>query len=90
MCIFEKFGIFKLFENAPSEIEITASYPAGVIGDTKSNLEAAAAGENMEWTVLYSDAAKVANIRDRGTSHRGRRAAGGATPGKPDGESGGA
>ncbi|MGA3279615.1 MAG: rubrerythrin [Smithella sp.] len=42
------------------DVEITASYPAGVIGDTKSNLEAAAAGENMEWTVLYSEAARVA------------------------------
>ena len=42
------------------DLEITATYPAGVIGDTKSNLEAAAAGENMEWTKLYADAAKVA------------------------------
>jgi len=42
------------------EVEITASYPAGVIADTKSNLEAAAAGENMEWTTLYSDFAKIA------------------------------
>ncbi len=49
---------FKYLEGG--EVEITASYPAGIIGDTKSNLEAAAAGENMEWTVLYSDAAKVA------------------------------
>ena len=49
---------FKYLEGG--EVEITASYPAGVIGDTKSNLLAAAAGENMEWTVLYSDAAKVA------------------------------
>lgn len=49
---------FKYLEGG--DVEITASYPAGVIGDTKSNLEAAAAGENMEWTVLYSDAAKVA------------------------------
>jgi rubrerythrin len=49
---------FKYLEGG--EVEITASYPAGVIGDTKSNLEAAAAGENMEWTVLYSEAAKVA------------------------------
>ncbi|MBP1711058.1 MAG: rubrerythrin, partial [Deltaproteobacteria bacterium] len=49
---------FKYLEGG--EVEITASYPAGVIGDTKSNLEAAAAGENMEWTVLYADAAKVA------------------------------
>lgn len=50
---------FKYLEGG--EIEITASYPAGVIGDTKSNLEAAAAGENMEWTVLYADAAKIAS-----------------------------
>ncbi|HNZ11520.1 MAG TPA: rubrerythrin family protein [Smithellaceae bacterium] len=49
---------FKYLEGG--EVEITASYPAGVISDTKSNLEAAAAGENMEWTVLYADAAKVA------------------------------
>mgnify|MGYP001380147251 FL=1 len=42
------------------EVEITAAYPAGVIGDTKSNLEAAAAGENLEWTTLYSNFAKVA------------------------------
>ena len=49
---------FKYLEGG--EVEITASYPAGVIGDTISNLKAAAEGENMEWTVLYSDAAKVA------------------------------
>lgn len=49
---------FKYLEGG--ELEITASYPAGVIGDTKSNLEAAAAGENMEWTTLYAEAAKVA------------------------------
>ncbi|PKN53466.1 MAG: rubrerythrin family protein [Deltaproteobacteria bacterium HGW-Deltaproteobacteria-13] len=42
------------------EVEITAGYPAGVIGDTKSNLEAAAAGENMEWTTLYANFANIA------------------------------
>ena len=42
------------------DVEITAAYPAGVIGDTKSNLEAAAAGENMEWTTLYANFAKIA------------------------------
>ncbi len=42
------------------DVEITAIYPAGVIKDTKSNLEEAAAGENMEWTTLYSDFSKVA------------------------------
>lgn len=50
---------FKYLEGG--EVEITASYPAGIIGDTKSNLEAAAAGENMEWTVLYAEAAKIAS-----------------------------
>ena len=42
------------------EVEITAGYPAGSIKDTKSNLEAAADGEKMEWTTLYADFAKVA------------------------------
>jgi len=42
------------------EVEITAAYPAGAIKDTKSNLEAAAAGENMEWTTIYSDFSKTA------------------------------
>ncbi|MFH0791364.1 MAG: rubrerythrin family protein [Candidatus Omnitrophota bacterium] len=49
---------FKYLEGG--EAEITALYPAGVIKDTKSNLEAAAAGEHVEWTVLYSDFAKIA------------------------------
>ncbi|MFA6129693.1 MAG: rubrerythrin family protein [Candidatus Omnitrophota bacterium] len=42
------------------DVEITAVYPAGIIKDTKTNLEAAAAGENMEWTMLYADFAKIA------------------------------
>ena len=42
------------------EVVITAGYPAGMIGTTKANLEAAAAGENMEWTTLYADFAKIA------------------------------
>ncbi len=49
---------FKYLEGG--DLEITASYPAGIIKDTKSNLEEAAAGENLEWTVLYSDFAQVA------------------------------
>jgi rubrerythrin len=49
---------FKYLEGG--DVEITAAYPAGVIADTKKNLEAAAAGENMEWTTLYADFAKVA------------------------------
>ncbi|MDO8749044.1 MAG: ferritin family protein [Candidatus Omnitrophota bacterium] len=42
------------------DVEITAVYPAGAIKDTKTNLEAAAAGENLEWTALYQDFAKTA------------------------------
>lgn len=42
------------------DAEINASYPAGAIKDTKSNLEAAAAGENLEWTTLYADFSKTA------------------------------
>ena len=42
------------------DVEIIASYPAGVIADTKSNLEAAAAGENMEWSTIYSNSAQIA------------------------------
>ncbi len=41
-------------------VEITAMYPAGAIGDTGANLEAAAAGEKEEWTALYPDFAKTA------------------------------
>lgn len=52
------------------DVEITAVYPAGVIKDTKANLEAAAAGENMEWTAIYSDFAKTA--RDEGFSEIAR------------------
>ncbi len=42
------------------DVEITASFPAGVIGKTADNLKAAAGGENHEHTVLYPEAAKVA------------------------------
>ena len=49
---------FKLLEGG--ELEITASYPAGVIGDTAANLEAAADGENLEWTKLYKEAEETA------------------------------
>jgi rubrerythrin len=49
---------FKYLEGG--DVEITASYPAGMIKDTKANLEEAAAGENLEWTTLYADFAKTA------------------------------
>ena len=41
-------------------LEITASYPAGKIGTTAENLEAAAGGEHEEWTDLYPAFAKTA------------------------------
>ncbi len=42
------------------EAEITAVYPAGIIGDTAANLAAAAAGENLEWTKLYKESEETA------------------------------
>src|SRR5512136_1116963 len=46
------------------DVEITASYPAGVIADTRSNLLEAASGEKLEWSTLYRDFAEIA--RDEG------------------------
>ncbi len=50
---------FKFLEGG--DVEITASYPAGVIGTTAENLKSAANGENHEHTVLYPEAAQVAD-----------------------------
>jgi len=50
---------FKLLEGG--EVEITASYPAGMIKTTAENLRAAANGENLEWTKLYKEAADTAD-----------------------------
>ncbi|MDR0953968.1 MAG: rubrerythrin family protein [Rikenellaceae bacterium] len=49
---------FKFLEGG--ELEITASFPAGVIGTTKENLAAAAAGEYEEWHDLYAEFAAIA------------------------------
>lgn len=49
---------FKFLEGGM--VEITASYPAGVIGNTKQNLKAAAEGEYDEWSNLYPTFAQVA------------------------------
>lgn len=49
---------FKLLQGG--DVAITASYPAGVPGDTLAQLKAAAAGERHEWTSLYSGFAEVA------------------------------
>jgi len=50
--------LFKLLEGG--EAEISASFPAGVIGTTLENLQEAAAGENYEHTTMYPEFAKTA------------------------------
>ena len=50
---------FKFLEGGM--VEITASYPAGMIGTTAENLAAAAAGENEEWVDLYPAFADIAD-----------------------------
>ena len=50
---------FKLLKGG--EAEITAAYPAGMIGTTRQNLKAAADGEKMEWGTLYPKFAKTAD-----------------------------
>jgi rubrerythrin len=42
------------------EVMVETSFPAGVIGSTAENLQAAAAGENCEWSELYPGFAKTA------------------------------
>ena len=50
--------LFKFLEGG--EVEITAGFPAGVIGTTYENLIDSAAGENFEHTEMYPGFAKVA------------------------------
>jgi len=49
---------FKLLEGG--DVEIVVTCPAGVIGNTAQNLEAAANGEQFEWTKLYKGFEDVA------------------------------
>ncbi|HHT20454.1 MAG TPA: rubrerythrin family protein [Tissierellia bacterium] len=49
---------FKYLEGG--DVEITAMYPAGKVGTTAENLQAAADGENEEHTTLYPGFAEVA------------------------------
>ncbi|MBT3301214.1 MAG: rubrerythrin family protein [Bacteroidetes bacterium] len=49
---------FKFLEGGM--VEITAMFPAGIIGTTTENLKAAAEGENEEWTDLYPAFAAIA------------------------------
>jgi len=50
--------LFKFLQGG--ELEIKAAFPAGVIGDSKENLKASAAGENHEHTKMYPEFAEVA------------------------------
>ncbi len=50
--------LFKFLEGG--ELEITAAFPAGVIGSTLENLKASAAGEKYEYTEMYPGFAKIA------------------------------
>ena len=62
---------FKYLEGGP--VEITATYPAGVIGTTAENLLAAADGEHEEWGELYPNFAAIADeegFADVATSFR--------------------
>jgi len=49
---------FKFLEGG--EAEVSASFPAGIIGSTLENLRAAAAGEEYEWTEMYPGFARIA------------------------------
>ena len=49
---------FKYLEGG--DLEITATYPAGIISSTSENLKHAADGEKAEWTTIYSAFEKVA------------------------------
>ena len=49
---------FKLLKGGM--VEITASYPAGIISTTSENLKEAADGEKMEWGTLYPNFADIA------------------------------
>ena len=50
--------LFKFLQGG--EIEISASFPAGVIGTTLQNLKESAAGENYEHSQMYPEFAKIA------------------------------
>jgi rubrerythrin len=50
--------LFKFLEGG--EVEVTASFPAGVIDSTLENLRASAAGELHEHTEMYPGFAKIA------------------------------
>ncbi|MCK5106046.1 MAG: rubrerythrin family protein [Elusimicrobiales bacterium] len=50
--------LFKFLEGG--EVKLEASFPAGMIADTKTNLKASATGENHEWMEMYPSFAGIA------------------------------
>jgi rubrerythrin len=56
----EHANVFFSFLDRGENLEITAAYPAGVVGTTADNLKAAAMGENEEHTELYPEFARIA------------------------------
>ena len=50
--------LFKFLQGG--EVEISAAFPAGVIGTTLENLKAAAEGEHYEYSEMYPEFAKTA------------------------------
>ncbi|MBN1292973.1 MAG: rubrerythrin family protein [Candidatus Latescibacteria bacterium] len=50
--------LFKFLEGG--EVEVKASFPAGVIGSTLENLKEGAAGEHYEYSEMYPGFAKIA------------------------------
>ena len=51
--------LFKLLEGG--EVEISGTFPAGIIGTTLENLKASAAGEKFEHIEMYPGFAKIAS-----------------------------
>ena len=50
---------FRFLEGGP--VEITATYPAGIISNTADNLKESADAEHEEWTELYPEFGKIAS-----------------------------
>jgi len=67
--------LFKFLEGG--EVEITAAFPAGVIGSTLENLNEAAAGESYEENDMYPSFAAVA--KEEGYDVVGRSTVSGAS-----------
>lgn len=50
--------LFKMLEGGA--VEVTATFPAGVVGTTAENLKASAGGEDEEWQHMYPEFAEIA------------------------------